>query len=73
MTTEKKFKTGDVVTLKSGGDKMTVGKYLNPSTSAFDDLIECFHINNGKIVSINLREPMLMLVEENNTGNTVAI
>lgn len=64
MTTEPKFKAGDIVVLKSGGNKMTVARYLDPRTSTFDDLIECMYSDEKTIIaSINVREIMLELVK----------
>jgi uncharacterized protein YodC (DUF2158 family) len=59
----KKFKTGDVVKLKSGGEPMTIARYLDPAISKYPDIIECMFFNSNKdFISVNVREEMLDLV-----------
>lgn len=51
MTTEKAFKPGDVVVLKSGSPSMTIDKFVwNPERKEFyTDKVECVWFDNKEL------------------------
>lgn len=59
---EEKFKSGDVVRLKSGGQKMTVeSSYLTPSNTAY--MVNCAWFDEREAKKERFRQEALELVE----------
>lgn len=57
MNAERKFSSGDVVVLKSGGPKMTVSFYK--SSYASDTDLVCEYFDSGKKVQVVFKEEQL--------------
>lgn len=62
---EQTFKIGDVVTLKSGGQKMTVVKmFINGKTKTYQGLVDCqWFIGNG-LKTATFNQNVLELITE---------
>lgn len=62
---EQKFKVGDVVTLKSGGQEMTVSDIVfNIRTKTFQGLIDCQWFVGDSLETSPFNQSMLKLLSE---------
>ena len=62
---EQKFKVGDVVTLKSGGQEMTVSDIvINIRTKTFQGLIDCQWFVGDSLKTSPFNQSMLKLLSE---------
>lgn len=59
-----KFKTGDVVRLKSGGPDMTVRSYSDDIVEEHKQVVECQWFNGKKAEIGGFHEDMLILGDE---------
>lgn len=69
---QSKFKVGDIVTLKSGGPKMTINRIVSRTTSLFGEATTELEVNEIKVqwfndknevVKAEFTEPQLVLAE----------
>lgn len=59
-----KFKSGDIVKLKSGGPNMTVSNYVGIGAGGESQTVRCKWFAGAKSESSNFHEGMLVPVEE---------
>ncbi|MCL5051638.1 DUF2158 domain-containing protein [Igneacidithiobacillus siniensis] len=59
-----KFKSGDIVKLKSGGPNMTVSNYVGIAAGRESKTVQCKWFAGAKSESSNFYEDMLVPVEE---------
>lgn len=59
-----KYKSGDVVKLKSGGPNMTVQSYMVTTSSSVSKTVQCKWFAGAKSETSNFHEDMLLPVED---------
>ena len=62
---EQKFKVGDIVTLKSGGQEMTVTELvINSKTKTYNGLVDCQWFIGNSLKKLSFNQDALKLIIE---------
>ncbi len=65
LEVEQKFKIGDVVTLKSGGEKMTITKhFIQIRTKTFTGVVECKWFIGNALKTADFNQDTLTLITQ---------